>query len=162
MPGAKQHRRENHSHRRAARPCHKLALQVPAENGLFANAGRDGERDPKDRFEQGLRSKSARGLGHSRRMNKPGNDAENDDCGDPKSESNGDIDGKIGCTFPAIACDVSDGFSAAAQTPVDVRDENPFPRNSRGVEEQPIWNACRALAMDGEVSNDRNGGKDEK
>src|SRR5579872_2824210 len=107
VPAAKQHRREKHAERRAASPRDKLPLQVAAKNRFLANAGRDGERDPKDRFEQALWSKSARSFGHSRRMNKPRNDSENENCRDPEAESNGNIDEEIGGGAPTFASDVS-------------------------------------------------------
>src|SRR4029077_2032642 len=112
---------------------HKLALQVTAKNGFLANAGRDGERDPQDRFEQALRSKSARRFGQSRRMNKPGNDAENEDCGDPKSESYSDIEEKSGGARPAFTGDVSNGFSAAASAAIHDSHQPPFPGHSGSI-----------------------------
>ncbi len=100
VAGVKQRRRQKHANRSASSPS-QLASQVATKNGLFANAGGDRESDPKEGFEQSLWSKSARGLGHSGRVNEPGYDAENEDCGNPKAESNGDIDEEIEGAFPS-------------------------------------------------------------
>jgi hypothetical protein len=159
---AKQRRREKHADRSAAGPGDKLPLQVAAKNGFFAHAGGNGEGDPEERFERALWSKKARGLAHSIGADDVSHETEDKESGDPKAESNSDIDKKIGGALPTLAGDVSNGFSTAAQAPVNLSNENPFPGHRGDIKKQAMGLVHSALAMDGEISDNRNHGKDEK
>lgn len=69
---------------------------------------------------------------------------------------------KIANAFPALADDVSNGFSTAAQALVNVGNKNPFPGNRGEIKKQTMGLMHSALAMDGEISDNRNHGKSEK
>src|SRR5579859_1585206 len=84
------------------------------------------------------------------------------DCRDPRAESYGNVHQEIGDGLPTSSGDVFQRFSSPPQAPVDVSKDEPFPRHGRQVEDDSIRITPRALAIYGEVSNDRNGGNNEK
>jgi len=120
----------------AARPGDELFLQIAAEEGFFAKASGDGEGDPQDLFEWGLRSEETNALLAD--MEEVRDDAENKQRGDPECQSEADIAEDVHRAVPSGASHFQKRSVVRTNAEKDIARHQPFPHDRANVEEHAV------------------------